>query len=94
MHISGYYCEFDSGYYGDGGGFCGAMSDGQIAHLGAAACGPSYPLGTKFEIDGYGLVVCEDRGSGIGDNDIDVFVPFSSELESVPQGYENVTQVG
>lgn len=92
-NITGYYCEYDSGYYGDGGGFCGNMADGQTAHNGAAACGPSYPLGTVFQIEGYGEVTCEDRGSGVPDNHIDVFTYFSSGLSSIPVGQRNVVQV-
>lgn len=91
--ITGYYCVYDSGYYGDGGGFCGHMANGTDVHDGAAACGPSYPLGTVFAIGGYGQVVCEDRGGAIGDDHIDVFTYYSSGLEAIPDGNRNVTQI-
>lgn len=91
--ITGYYCEYDYGFFGDGGGFCGLMADGINTHDGAAACGPSYPLGSIFEIEGYGQVVCEDRGGGVGDNHIDVFTYYSSGLSSIPSGSRTVTKI-
>jgi 3D (Asp-Asp-Asp) domain-containing protein len=91
--ITGYYCEYDNGYYGDGGGFCGHMANGVNTHAGAAACGPSYPLGTVFNIEGYGEVTCEDRGGGIGDDHIDVFTYYSSGLAAIPTGTREVSQV-
>ena len=89
-HITGYYCEYDGGFRGDGGGFCGHMANGEIVHTGAAACGPSYPFGTVMEIEGYGEVVCKDRGGAISDGNIDVFTPKSSGLDLIPQGPRNV----
>jgi len=90
--ITGYYCEFDSGYYGDGGNFCGTMANGEIVHEGAAACGPSYEFGTVFEIEGYGEVTCKDTGSAIHDGRIDVFTYYSSGLASIPQGDREVIE--
>lgn len=93
MLITGYYCKYDSGYYGDGGGFCGHMANGENTHDGAGACGPGIPLGTKFDIEGYGVVTCEDHGSAVGNNHIDVFTYFSSGLSSIPTGMQKVTEV-
>lgn len=93
-HISGYYCEYDGGFRGDGGGFCNTMSNGEKPYNGAAACGPSYPFGTVFYIEGYGNVVCKDRGGGISDSRIDVFSQTSSGLSSIPQGPRTVIEGG
>jgi hypothetical protein len=51
--------------YGYQGGYCGTMSSGATVYEGAAACGYSWELGTRFVIDGdpTGRVyTCEDRG--------------------------------
>lgn len=38
-----------------------------------AACGPSYPFGTVFVVETLGPRVCLDRGSAVGDGDLDVY---------------------
>jgi hypothetical protein len=51
--------------YGYQDGYCGTMSSGTTVYEGAAACGYSWELGTRFVIDGdpTGRVyTCEDRG--------------------------------
>ncbi len=50
--------------YGEAGGFCGTMANGETVHEGAAACGSAWPLGTVLRIEGdpLGPVTCKDRG--------------------------------
>lgn len=38
-----------------------------------AACPPQYPFGTRFDIEGIGIVTCHDHGSAIKGNKIDVW---------------------
>ena len=78
--ITGYYCQYDSGYYGDGGNFCHGMADGATVHNGAAACGYYWKLGTELYITSLGRkVICEDRGI-LENTQVDVFSYFSSGL--------------
>ncbi len=46
---------------------------------GIVACGPLYPFGTIFVIEGMGVFVCEDRGSAITDNRLDIWFPSYEE---------------
>ncbi|MEX1021695.1 MAG: hypothetical protein WD058_00985 [Dehalococcoidia bacterium] len=67
--VSFYYCERGTrGFHlGDGGGFCGAMRDGDIVYPGAAACAYQY-LGQQFRIVGDPLervYTCADTGSAV-----------------------------
>jgi 3D (Asp-Asp-Asp) domain-containing protein len=43
------------------------------------ACPPSFPLGTKIKIEGYGVYVCEDRGGAIKGNHIDIYMKTKKE---------------
>lgn len=43
------------------------------------ACPRQYPFGTKIELEGLGVRVCEDRGGAISGNNLDVFVNSESE---------------
>ncbi len=67
--LSYYYCrqgEIARGI-GDGGGFCGAMANGEVVHEGAAACARDY-LGQRFRIVGDPLdriYTCTDLGSAV-----------------------------
>lgn len=38
------------------------------------ACPPAYPFGTKVEISGMGIYVCEDRGGAIKGNHFDIYM--------------------
>lgn len=38
------------------------------------ACPPNIPIGTKIEIEGVGVRVCEDRGGAIKGNILDIFI--------------------
>ena len=67
--ITFYSCQ------GPNGGFCGAMSSGNMVYEGAAACGSAYALGERVSIvgDPTGRVyVCEDRG-WLAPTQVDVF---------------------
>lgn len=47
--------------------------------LKVVACPPKYELGTKFWIDGYGELLCVDRGGAIKGNRIDVWAGIAEE---------------
>ena len=82
--ITGYYCEYDSGYRGDGGGFCGHMASGKTVYDGAAACGSNFMHGSTYYIEGYGKIVCEDTGQ-LASNQIDIWTMYSSGLSRIPR---------
>lgn len=66
----------DSGY--------GVTASGTTVQTGRTiACPPSYPFGTKIELEGYGVRVCEDRGGAIQGNRIDIYVSTESEAYSL-----------
>lgn len=92
--ITGYYCQQVPGYYiGDGGGFCGRTASGEIVRPGVAACGYKWKLGTELHIEGYGEVVCLDRGH-LAWNQVDVFFPTNKDLvESGKPEWARVTAV-
>ncbi len=81
--VTFYYCEDTTGgaRSGDGGGFCGAMRNGVVAHPGAAACDAAY-LGQRFIIEGdptERTYVCADTGGGIHSQHRDIWFLSSSE---------------
>lgn len=81
--VTFYYCEDTTGgaRSGDGGGFCGAMRNGVVAHPGAAACDVAY-LGQRFIIEGDPTgrtYVCADTGGGIQNQHRDIWFLSSSE---------------
>lgn len=47
----------------EGDGYCGTMANGEVVHLGAAACGYAFKLGQRFYLAGQ-TYVCADRGLG------------------------------
>lgn len=47
-----------------------------------------YAFGTKIEIKGYGIYICEDRGGAIQNNKIDIF--FNTHQEALNFGRKNV----
>lgn len=89
--ITGYYCRYDGGFYGDGGGWCGPRHptasgwqtidayyrEAAVGRL-AAACGLKYQLGDILRIAGYQDVVCYDRG-WLAFDQVDVFYLASSQ---------------
>ncbi|MFN8498917.1 MAG: 5'-nucleotidase C-terminal domain-containing protein [Anaerolineae bacterium] len=58
----------------------GVTASGKLVQVGVAACGRAYPFGTVFEIPDVGLVACYDRGGGVGNNLIDVWMPDGASL--------------
>lgn len=71
--VTGYYCEDVGGYWGDGGGWCGQMANGEVVHEGAAACGYGWEMGQELHIEEPPLnVTCKDRGH-LEDYQVDVF---------------------
>ncbi|MGO5259125.1 3D domain-containing protein [Bacillus licheniformis] len=46
------------------------------------ACPPSIPFGTRVQIEGVGVRVCEDRGSAIKEGHLDVYVRSEKEALS------------
>ena len=43
------------------------------------ACPPNFPFGTKIDIKGIGIRVCEDRGGAIKGNHVDIYVQTKGE---------------
>ncbi|MBW7934889.1 MAG: hypothetical protein H3C62_15035 [Gemmatimonadaceae bacterium] len=80
--VSFYYCEQgDTGFAGDGGGFCGTMRDGSVVRDGAAACDVAY-LGQRFRIQGDPtgrMYTCNDTGSAVGGLHRDIWFATASE---------------
>lgn len=53
----------------------GITASGTVATQGRTiSCSPNIPFGTVIEIQGVGVRVCEDRGSAIQSNHIDLFI--------------------
>ena len=88
------------------GGINGSMNGGAAGirpYHGMAACGPSYPFGTKFTLTGAsaqrakdiglpGTVVCNDRGGMIGNRNLDIAIV--SEGGTARRDYELCKQFG
>jgi 3D (Asp-Asp-Asp) domain-containing protein len=64
-----------SAYTNAGGAppYQGLTASGQYTREGFAACGPSFPFGTVFIIDGRGYI-CQDRGGAITDGHLDLWM--------------------
>ena len=87
-----YYCSQGSipASIGDGGGWCGAMANGQVVYEGAAACSPQN-MGQQFKIIGdpnARTYTCADTGSAVTGEHRDIFFHNSDD------GYEWWLQVG
>lgn len=90
--ITYYYCEKGSlpASWGDGGGFCGHMRNGEVVHPGAAACAPEY-FGSRFRIEGdptERIYTCTDTGGAVGSGHRDIWFNNSD------QGFRWRNQVG
>ncbi len=59
----------------------GKTASGSPTMPGICACGPGYPFGTRFDIPGVGVFVCRDRGSGITDDRVDIWMPSAKLAE-------------
>lgn len=59
------------------------------------ACPPEIPFHTKMELEGVGVVICEDRGGAIKDHRLDLWAGIGmeaiSKLKTMPSGYLRVT---
>lgn len=58
----------------------GITASGQIARWGIAACGRAYPFGTVFEVEDLGLVACYDRGGGVTNDLLDIWIPRGGSI--------------
>lgn len=80
--ITYYFCErgTNPASWGDGGGFCGYMRNGEIVHPGAASCGREQ-FGRRFRIEGDPTgrtYTCTDTGGGVYGGHRDVWF-FNSD---------------
>lgn len=57
------------------------MASGKMVYIGAVACSRDIPLGTKLEIRGRGIYVCEDRMNARYTNNIDIFMLTKQEAK-------------
>ncbi|MDA0350974.1 MAG: hypothetical protein O3A10_02030 [Chloroflexi bacterium] len=81
--ITYYYCTqgANPAGYGDGGGWCGGMANGEIVYEGAASCSAAY-LGQQFKILGDPTArtyTCADTGGGVTDEHRDIFFNNSDD---------------
>ncbi len=81
--ITYYYCVPGSNpaAIGDGGGYCGAMANGQTVFDGAAACAPDR-LGQRFTIEGDPTArtyTCADTGGSVLNDHRDIWFMHSDE---------------
>ncbi len=53
----------------------GITASGRVARWGIAACGRAYPFGTVFEVPDLGLFACYDRGGGVTNDLLDIWIP-------------------
>ncbi len=53
----------------------GITASGRQAQFGMVACGYAYPFGTVFDIPGVGMFACYDRGGGINNSMLDIYMP-------------------
>lgn len=91
--VTGYYCSQIEGYpVWDGGGYCGNMASGSTVFSGAAACGYYWTLGQRIEVEGFGEVVCMDRGH-LEHTQIDIFFPTNRDLyeSGIGSNYRSLT---
>lgn len=99
--VTYYYCvQKAGGGAGDGGGFCGAMRNGQIVHAGAASCSGAN-FGQRFRILGDPtelIYACKDTGGGVGAEHRDIWFANSDEAYTwwrtvAPGGYATIEVV-
>ena len=99
--VTYYYCTQQAGGgAGDGGGFCGAMRNGQIVHAGAASCSGTN-FGQRFRILGDPtelIYTCKDTGGGVGAEHRDIWFANSDEAYTwsrtvAPSGYASIEVV-
>lgn len=54
-------------------------ASGTRTHQGTIACPPDWDFGTRVYVPGVGRFICEDRGSAIKGNRIDLWFPTCDE---------------
>lgn len=60
---------------------CNGMTrSGRQVQWGLAACGRSFAFGTVFEVPNLGFFACYDRGGGVTDNILDIWMPDDFSL--------------
>jgi 3D (Asp-Asp-Asp) domain-containing protein len=57
----------------------GITASGKRVAKGMCATGPNIPFGTKIYIEGYGIVIAEDRGGMIHERAIDIYMTTKKE---------------
>ena len=58
----------------------GVMASGVQTFDGAVACGSAFEFGTRFCVPALGrCFICQDRGSAIGDNRLDIWMADRSQ---------------
>ncbi|MCW5853437.1 MAG: 5'-nucleotidase C-terminal domain-containing protein [Anaerolineae bacterium] len=53
----------------------GITASGRVARWGIAACGRAFAFGTVFEVADLGLFACYDRGGGVTNDLLDIWIP-------------------
>ncbi len=53
----------------------GKTASGLPSLPGTCACGLSYPFGTRFDVPGLGMVICQDHGAAVTDKHLDIWLP-------------------
>lgn len=80
FEITAYTAGFESTGKVKGDEGYGVTASGEVVSEGrTAACPPSIPFGTKLEIEGMGVYVCEDRGADITEGRLDIYTDSLDE---------------
>lgn len=88
FNVTFYSSEYASTGRNPGDKYYGITASGTKATLGRTiACPPQYNFGTKINIEGIGVRVCEDRGGAIKGNHLDVYVSSESEAYRLGRQY-------
>lgn len=88
FNVTFYSSEYASTGRKPGDKYYGITASGTKATLGRTiACPPQYSFGTKINIEGIGVRVCEDRGGAIKGNHLDVYVSSESEAYKLGRKY-------
>lgn len=88
FNVTFYSSDYASTGRKPGDKYYGITASGTKATLGRTiACPPQYSFGTKINIEGIGVRVCEDRGGDIKGNHLDVYVSSESEAYRLGRKY-------
>lgn len=88
FNVTFYSAGVESTGRNPGDKYYGVTASGTKATLGRTiACPPQYSFGTKINIEGIGVRVCEDRGGAIKGNHLDVYVSSESEAYRLGRKY-------